>query len=324
MIHRNHSRWNAEMHMHMASWLLIGLLTGSASAADSVAVPAAPVQPAVATPAADGKGPTPLNKDGTVLIDAAQQRLILKATVCLRAGPLEMLLCKAQTKEHEAILAIKSDAYVIHAGLLALGAKVGTPVQYDPAFKAPTGQKIKIILNWRDAEGREHSVPAQQWIRYSIYRYFSSPLEKLPEGFTLPKESELRYDDANKELIWFGPMTDEQRDQLVKLSDDVQYVKGIVKFHRESQSREMQADWVFAGSGFWLNERGEKFYQAEDGNVVCVANFGDALLDITIPSTASNDGLQFEPWTDRIPPLNTPVEVHLIPDFTAAPPVPAP
>ena len=272
---------------------------------------------AAAAPDVAAREPTPLNKEGTVLLDAANKKLILKANVCLRAGLLEMLLCRSQTKEHEAILTLKSEAYVMHAGLLALGAKVGTPVQYDPEFKAPTGHVIKIMLRWQDAEGRDHSVPAQSWVRRAIYRYYSSPLSQLPSGFTLPKESELRYDPENKELIWFGPMTTAQRDDLLSLSQDAQYRKGIETFFNQSQPRQMEAHWIFAGSGFWVKQDGTKVYQAEEGNVICVANFGDALLDINVPSSASNEGLQFEPWTDRIPPVGTAVEVDLIPVATA-------
>ncbi|MFV0444829.1 MAG: YdjY domain-containing protein [Planctomycetaceae bacterium] len=278
------------------------------------------------------KKPTPLNKQETVFLDLAKKQLVLKARVCLRAGPLEMLLCKAQTKEHEAILAVNSDAFTIHGGLLALGIQAGSPVRYEPQFQAPTGPRVKVTLTWQDAEGKTHTVPAQSWVRGAIYRYFSFPLSQLPQGFKLPKDSELRYDEMNQELLWFGPMSSAQKDDLLSLSQDAQYRKGIAHFFDRSQSREMEADWVFAGSGFYINGDGTKYYQAEDGNVICVANFGDALLDVTVRSSASNDGLQFEAWTDRIPPVDTPVDVTLtpIPDPppaapktpTAAPPTP--
>ena len=278
--------------------------------------PSSTTQPAVeATGAADARPIHPLNKEQTVFLDAAGKRLILKTEVVLRAGLLEMLLCKAHTKEHESILAIDSDAFIIHGGLVALGAEVGSPVRYEPKFQPPQGQTIKINLRWSDAEGRKHEAPAQSWIRNSIHRYYSAPLSKLPEGFTLPEKSELRFDEQNGELIWYGPMTSAQRDDLLSLSQDAQYRKGIVTFYERSQSRPLEADWVFAGSGFWVQPDGERTYQAEEGNVICVANFGDAMLDLSVESTASNEGLQFEPWTDRIPEIGTEVEVELIPVF---------
>lgn len=296
--------------------LFVLILLTAAAVGDDAAKPA----PAEVPPVEASAAPVPLNPTGTVLLDRARQRLILKTEVVLRAGLLEMLICKARTKEHESILAVKSDAFVIHGGLLALGAKVGTPVRYEPKFQAPTGHRIDIVLHWRDAAGRAQTAPAQSWIRHAVHRYYSFPMPQLPAGFELPKESELRFDPANGELLWFGPMTAAQRDQLLALSPDAQYRQAIQQFFDRSQSRQLEAQWVFAGSGFYEQGDGTKYYQAEDGNVVCVANFGDALLDLSIASSASNDGLQFEPWTDRIPPLGTPVDVELI----VAPVAPAP
>jgi hypothetical protein len=288
---------------------LLLVLTQIANAADPPTA-AADAKPAAETP------PTPLNPQQTVFLDRAGKRIILKAEVVLRGGLLEMLLCKKQTKEHESILSLDSEAYVIHAGLLTLGAEAGAPVQYTPEFKAPTGQQIEVRLRWKDAEGKEQTARAQDWVRTVTARYYASPLEKLPEGFTLPTETELRYDSMNKELLWFGPMTEEQRDTFLALSTNEQYQQGIRKFFDESQTRYMTADFVFAGSAFWVEPDGSKYYQAEAGNIICVANFGDALLDVSVPSSSSNEGLLFEPSTERIPPLGTIVEVDLLPVFT--------
>lgn len=298
--------------------LLTGLLVSRLPAAEPAAAP--PTNPAGAEPEApvagapaDAGAPVPLNKQGTVLLDRAGKKLILKTEVVLRAGLLEMLLCKAQSKEHESILAVKSDAYVIHGGLLALGAKTGTPVRYEPEFQPPTGQPIEIRLRWKDEAGQEQTAKAQSWIRHALFRYRSFPMAKLPDGFKLPEDTELRYDDYNKELLWFGPMTAMQRDALLKLSADAEYRKAIQKFYTDSQPKELEAGWVFAGSGFWVQGDGTRYYQAEDGNVICVANFGDAMLDLSIASSANNEGLLFEPYTERIPPLGTKVDVELIP-----------
>lgn len=277
-------------------------------------------RPAATPPAAAARpAPVPLNPQGTVLLDRAGKKLILKTQVVLTAGLLEMFLCKAQTKEHESILAIDSDAFVIHAGLLALGVEPGTPVRYEPEFQAPTGPKIDIFVNWTDAEGKAHRVHAKTWVRHVIHRYHGAPMEQLPAGFKLPEKSELRYDPVNKELLWFGPMTAEQRDALLKLSADKGYQAAIRSFFDRSQSRELESDWVFAGSGFFEQQDGAKFYMAEAGNLICVANFGDAMIDLAAESSASNEGLLFEPYTERLPPLGTKVDVELIPDLKAKP-----
>jgi hypothetical protein len=270
---------------------------------------------AVTTQASAPDEPKPLNPQGTVLLDTKNKRLLLKTRIALREGLLEMFLCKAQTKEHESILAVDSDAFVIHAGLLALGAKPGTPVKHNPEFKPPTGQKIDVYVGWKDEEGKEHRDPAQSWVRHVTRRYYDHPLGDLPAGFELPRDSELRYDPKRKELIWFGPMTAAERDKLLALSQDAGYRKAIRAFFDQSQSRQMEADWVFAGSGFFTQKDGKKWYQAEGGNLICVANFSDAMLDVTTPSSAENAELLFEPYTERIPEYGTEVTLELIPVF---------
>lgn len=84
---------------------------------------------------------------------------------------------------------------------------------------------------------------------------------------------------------------------------------------RHAQTKkDLKADWVFVGSQFM----GEKdnparvHYLANDGDVICVANFEAALLDVAILSTASgvND---YEAHSEHIPALDTPVLVILEP-----------
>jgi hypothetical protein len=71
---------------------------------------------------------------------------------------------------------------------------------------------------------------------------------------------------------------------------------------------------VFAGSGFRVNEStGEKRYLGEEGNLICVSNFPDAVLDIPVESSSANAALLFEAFTDRIPPVGTPVTIVLVP-----------
>ncbi|MBX3441977.1 MAG: hypothetical protein KF774_06200 [Planctomyces sp.] len=259
------------------------------------------------------KGTTSLNPQGTVALDKQEGRVLLKTRVCLREGLLEMLLCKSRTKEHESILTVDSDAYVIHAGLLAIGAKSGTPVRFQPDFQPPQGDALEVWLNWVDESGKAQRIEAQQWVRGLTRRYYVEKIGPLPQGLKLPKESDLKYDAAEQELIWFGPMTDAKRDELLKLSTGEAYQKAIRAMHADSQVRGMEADFVFAGSGFHESQDGTKWYQAEAGNLICVANFGDAMIDVSIRSSDVNSEASFEPWTERVPPLGTPVVVELRP-----------
>jgi hypothetical protein len=287
-------------------------------------------KPAAARP--DGE-PVPLNRTGTVLLDRTGKRLLLKTRVVCRECALEMLLCKTQTKEHESILAIDAQAYVIHTGLLALGAKSGKPVQFvrpkpggEPGefvedFRPPSGQKIDIYVQWTDTRGTPRRVRAQDWMRYATRRFFAEPLATMPQ-IKLPADSELRYDKRHNELSWYSIMSDKQRDTLLALSDDKAYQQAIRALHNKSQVRPMKADFVFAGSGFSVDDQGRRFYQAESGDVICVANFPSAMIDVAVPSTASGEeNLLFECWAERIPPLETEVTLELVPVFKDGKPV---
>jgi hypothetical protein len=281
-------------------------------------LPAAPgAQPVVKKTA---EGLVPLDPAGTVLLDKPGKRLLVKTRVVLREGSLEMLCCPAQTKEHESILATDARAYVIHTGLLALGATPGSPVQYQPKFKAPTGQPIDIFLQWTDGSGKPHRARAQEWLRYATHRIFASPMERLPAGLSLPEHDDdlpIRFFPKFKELTWMGPMTAAQRDKLLRMSRDSGFQKAVQSFFDSSQSRQLDSGWVFAGSAYYVDDQtGRKSYLAEGGDLICVSNFPDAMLDLSVKSTNQNDeGLLFEPWTERVPPKGTEVTMELVPVF---------
>lgn len=277
--------------LSVASWLpkcmLIGFALSMAVAVDqleSVAQPAASESPAaaeqttstdafdkaLATPATasedtaadeeyrDPPPPPPypdppknakrLSKKDRAWIDREQGCLIVDARVSLRRGLLEMFACPPNTKEHESVVAVDSQAFILHAGLLTLGAESGTPVEFTPEYKPPTGTTIEIDVEWKDAQGKLQRKRAQEWIR-----------------------------DARTQ-------------------------------------KPMKLSWVFAGSSFWRDEEtGDQGYQAEGGDLVCVANFGTAMLDVPAEATNDNSGLLFEANTEAIPPLGTPVRLYFKP-----------
>jgi hypothetical protein len=114
--------------------------------------------------AKDPPGMRRLDPTCNAWIDPKYKRVVLDGEVCLRQGQLEMFACLKGTKEHESILAVDCKAFVIHAALLAVGAKVGNPVQFTPEYKAATGTPIDINLIWTDAGG-VHRAKAQDWIK---------------------------------------------------------------------------------------------------------------------------------------------------------------
>ena len=57
--------------------------------------------------------------------------------------------------------------YLIHAGLLVIGAKKGHPVRYEPKFVPPDGEKIAILARWKEDDGRVRELPAAEMVRDS-------------------------------------------------------------------------------------------------------------------------------------------------------------
>lgn len=177
------------------------------------------------------------------------RRVRIASEVCFREGPLELLLCRKNTKEHEAILAADVDARQIHTALLAAGAKVGSPVKWEPKYQPAKGSKILVSLEY-SRDGKAVTIPARQWVRDAKTR------------------------------------------------------------------KELGLDWVFAGSQFFRDPEDAKkppHYAANGGDLICVSNFETAMLDLPINSPKDNAELQFEAFTDRIPPLQTKVTVILEP-----------
>lgn len=75
--------------------------------------------------------------------------------------------------------------------------------------------------------------------------------------------------------------------------------------------KEMFYDWVFAGSGIYKDpENGQEHYLGDQGDLVCVANFPSATMDLAVRSSDLADtGLMFGANTDKIPEEGTPVRL---------------
>ena len=176
-----------------------------------------------------------------------RRRVRVAAAVCFREGALELLLCRANTKEHEAVLSADIDARQLHAALLLAGAKAGSPVRYEPKYSPASGSTIKVTLEYQK-DGKTVTVPGQDWVRDA----------KTRKAMTHP--------------------------------------------------------WVFAGSVFFPDPQDPKkppLYAANGGDVICVSNFPDAMLDIPVNSPQEDAERVFEAFTERIPPLGTAVTVIL-------------
>lgn len=199
-------------------------------------------------PAADIPGLTRLDPKGDVWIDPKRKIVVVDGRVALREGPLEMFACPKGTKEHESLVAVNAKPSVVHAGLLAVGAKSGTAVKWDPKYEPATGGVIEVLVLWKDKDGKNRKMRGQDWVRNT------------------------------------------------------------------KTKKPMEYDWVFAGSGFWVDEdTGTKHYHADAGDFICVSNFSTATLDLPVKSSQENNNLLFEAFTENMPEKGTKVRLVLIP-----------
>jgi hypothetical protein len=53
----------------------------------------------------------------------------------------------------------------VHAGLLAAEARPGSPVTFNPEYKAATGQIVDIYVLWKEPDGAKKQVRAQDWVK---------------------------------------------------------------------------------------------------------------------------------------------------------------
>jgi hypothetical protein len=163
--------WRNNLACLAASVLFVGLIACGQETPPPATPPAA-TPPAVAEQPAEkpAEGTAPaglvkLSKTHEVWLDTKRKAVVVDGEVCLREGLLEMFACPKGTKEHESVVALNCLPEEVHAGLLAAGAKPGTPVKFDPKYEPATGDIIDIVVLWRDEKGEKHVSKAQQWIK---------------------------------------------------------------------------------------------------------------------------------------------------------------
>jgi hypothetical protein len=129
----------------------------------SLVLAEAPPKDAKPAPEAFEADPSWKELGRSLWFDPKGKRLVIRARVALREGPLEHLLCLKGTKEHEAVLATDAAPKLIHAGLILTGAEPGHPVRFLPKFEPPDGSPIGIELQWRE-NGKTRSADARDWV----------------------------------------------------------------------------------------------------------------------------------------------------------------
>jgi hypothetical protein len=97
------------------------------------------------------------------------------------------------------------------------------------------------------------------------------------------------------------------RDGKVQKQDAREWVKS-------DKDKPLARDWVFAGSQFYEDPFTKKQrYAADDGDLITVANFASAILDLPIESSSNDAERSFTTNTAQIPDVGTEVLIALYP-----------
>lgn len=166
---------------------------------------------------------TRLNPERPIWVDADKRSVVLIGRVCQRQCSLELFACVRNTKEHESILSIAVPPSLVHAGLLAVGAEPGRPVQFYPEYIPAQGPEVEIRLFWKNEKGELQEAFAQDWVRNAQtgraleypWIFTGSQMLKEEEG----SDREYYYADATGELICVSNFPSAVLDLPIRSSD---------------------------------------------------------------------------------------------------------
>jgi hypothetical protein len=83
----------------------------------------------------------------------------------------------------------------------------------------------------------------------------------------------------------------------------------------------LEEEWVFAGSQLWPDQEDPQkppvYGASADGAYICISNVPSAMLDLPINSPKGLDDRVYEPYTERIPALDTKILLVLEPEGEA-------
>lgn len=101
-----------------------------------------------------------------VELDRERAWLEVDGWVNQSAGIVEVFACAPGGKTHEAVVVLDCVPSGLHAGLLALGLEPGAPARERPDGErtAPRGDRVEILVRWRDAAGKQCVARAEDWV----------------------------------------------------------------------------------------------------------------------------------------------------------------
>lgn len=140
-----------------------------------------PMSPPVAGPVAPAPVAPPVAGDFRevfphVMVDAVAKVVRFEGIVPIDAHDerapsvfLEVVVCSPDTKEHEALVVTEAKPSHVHAAMLLVGLKPGSPGRWEFENDTlipipPTGDHLSVTLTYRDAEGKERTVTPEELV----------------------------------------------------------------------------------------------------------------------------------------------------------------
>jgi hypothetical protein len=196
-----------------------------------------------------------------------------------------------------------------------------------PAFREPDA-KIKLLSPniWVDAnpQGRRAIVRARVCLQQGTLEHLMCRSRSKEHEAILSAEIDARM--LHAALLFAGarpggvvqyepefkPPHGDEIELVLEWKDAAEYKRARAQewIHDLRTQKPMPYAWVFAGSREIDNPAtGEKYYMAQDGDLVTVVNFVSAVLDVPARSSQSDADHIFEANRSQIPPRGTEVFV---------------
>jgi hypothetical protein len=221
---------------------------------------------------------------------------------------------------------MRSAAMLPLVSLLACGLSVlslpGAPAKARPK-KVPVGPNVVLEI---DGTNRRVIVSSRVCLRKGPLEGLLTRTKKKEHEYILAADIDARHLHTALTLagakpgtpVQFAPRYKAATGTPIKVTLRYQKGKKTVTVRAQDWIRDFKAkkhlekDWVFAGSRFVPNAEDKNKppdYIANHGDVICTCNMESAILDLPIPSPKRFDARLYEADTDRIPDLDTKVEV---------------
>lgn len=195
--------------------------------------------------------------------------------------------------------------------------------------RVPTGKSVSLEVEGEQARKRRVVVAAEVCLREGLLEQLLTRKGTKEHEAVLSADVDAR--DIHKALLAAGAVQGCPARYVPNYAPaDGQVIRVSLEWRDNGKPRRARAqewvrdiktkapmahDWVFAGSQFVPDPRqpGQPRYLANEGDVICVANFEAALLDLPIRSSKEQVDLAFEAFTANIPAVGTKVDLILEP-----------